>query len=110
MQAADGKVGLPVRGRGGAKARGMVLRWALLKAMGPDRWHYHGMLNEARFVAFRDALSRAIQSRPGGCSVADLGAGHGLLASAGRCACVRARAPRDAESSRRQPRRSVQRL
>lgn len=71
------------RRRGGAKARGMVLRWALLKAMGPDRWHYHGMLNTARFAAFQGALDRAIiKRRPGGCSVADLGAGHGLLASA----------------------------
>ena len=69
------------RRRGGAKARGMVLRWALLKAMGPDRWHYHGMLNAARFTAYKDALERAIQRRPNGCSVVDLGAGHGLLAS-----------------------------
>ncbi len=68
--------------RGGAKARGMVLRWALLKTMGPDRWHYHGMLNAARFEAFRGALERAVSGRPGGCSVADLGAGHGLLAAA----------------------------
>jgi predicted RNA methylase len=60
----------------------MVLRWALLKAMGPDRWHYHGLLNEARFVAFREALRRAVSSRPDGCSVADLGAGHGFLAAA----------------------------
>ena len=70
------------RQRGGAKARGMVLRWALLKTMGPDRWHYHGMLNAARFEAFRGALARAVERRPDGCSVADLGAGHGLLAAA----------------------------
>ena len=63
----------------------MVLRWALLKAMGPDRWHYYGLLNAVRFSAFRDALERAIrrrQSAGSACSVADLGAGHGLLASA----------------------------
>lgn len=35
------------------KARGMVLRWALLKAMGPDRWHFAAILNQVSYAMGR---------------------------------------------------------
>jgi len=37
------------RGKGQARARGMVLRWAILKAVGPDRWHFAALNDAARF-------------------------------------------------------------
>jgi hypothetical protein len=64
------------------KARGMVLRWALLKAMGPDRWHFAAILNEERYQSFRAALQRALDKREGQASVIDFGAGPALLSCA----------------------------
>lgn len=64
------------RGKGQAKARGMVLRWAILKAVGPDRWHFAALNDATRFKAYEGALQRAVTP---GVSVVDIGAGAGLL-------------------------------
>jgi hypothetical protein len=66
--------------KGGSKARNMVLRWALLRALGPDRWHFAAILDTHRSDAFKEAILRAISARGGhGTSLADVGAGSGLM-------------------------------
>ncbi|EKX52940.1 hypothetical protein GUITHDRAFT_101392 [Guillardia theta CCMP2712] len=70
----------------GKGARGLILKWALLKAFGPDRWHFAALMNEERTTAIKEAITRhvgetrAIQraGADGSIAVADLGAGHGL--------------------------------
>lgn len=71
----------PSRARkGGSKARNMVLRWALLRALGPDRWHFAAMLDSHRSNAFKEAIMRAMSAKGGhGASLADVGAGSGLI-------------------------------
>ena len=70
----------PQRRKGGKRARGMVLRWALLKALGPDRWHFAALLDHDRMAAFREAMGRALAARGGSATtLADVGAGSGVL-------------------------------
>ncbi len=73
--------------RGGKKARSMVLRWALLRALGPDRWHFASILDSHRSDAYKDAIRRAARavSAKGGqdVSLADVGANSGLMALIG---------------------------
>jgi len=64
--------------KGGKRARGMVLRWALLKALGPDRWHFAALLDSDRASAYSTAISRAVGAGAG--TVADVGGMSGLLA------------------------------
>ena len=50
----------------------------------------HARMTTRRYTAFRSAIARAIAAATGAgagpCSVADLGAGHGLLAAAAEAA------------------------
>ena len=74
----------PAKKRGGAKARGMILRWALLKAFGPDRWYFAALLNGDRNARFAAALQRLIKRLQDSAatlpSLADIGAGSGIYA------------------------------
>lgn len=67
------------RRKGGKRARNLVLRWALLKALGPDRWHFAALLDSGRADSFRSAMGRALAAKGSGATIADVGAGAGLL-------------------------------
>jgi hypothetical protein len=74
----------PQSRKGGKRARGMVLRWALLKALGPDRWHFAALLDSDRASVYSAAISRAVGAGAG--TVADVGGMSGLLSMfAARC-------------------------
>jgi predicted RNA methylase len=78
------KNGTKVTKKPGSRARGMVLRWALLKAFGPDRWQFASLLDSTRNYRIHSAISRQIAELKTSLgdfpSLADVGAGFGIHA------------------------------